>query len=538
MKKQVVGLMLAVSMLGLAACQPKKADPAASTTAESSAEQTTIAKTEETKALETDREVIFAASRDQAPGEEDAHYCSMSLGVWQPLITKDEKGAPKAALAESWEKNEDATVWTFKLRQDVAFHNGTPLTADIVKQNFDRYAKGPFSSSFYGINIENTYPNLTEVAVADEHTVKLTFSESVPLLDYAMANYGSSIFEPSCFGEDGNFNGLPIGTGPYKLVENVVGEYCVVERNEDYYGEPAKTNTLRFKVIKDANTRYSALMAGEMDALCDLGAITPALAHELEGNPDFTVTTGDSGITHFLNVNGNRFPFNDERMREGLSLLLDRDEINKEFYYGYAIPAGGFLNYTSPFYHKMDVKHDVERGRELIKEVVGDQDITLEFLLPTVDANRYPYEEEAVYIQAVLEELGIKSNITLLEWGTCKEMMAAGDYDMCLKIQGLSSADPYSLFKGFMSTTGGTNKSYGLGYSNAHADELIESVATELDLEKRMEIYNELQEISVTDYPNIALLYAQEVAACSSKLEGYQATPYGLEVYTKVRWAE
>ncbi|MFR4335932.1 MAG: hypothetical protein ACLT3D_08420 [Lawsonibacter sp.] len=102
------------------------------------------------------------------------------------------------------------------------------------------------------------------------------------------------------------------------------------------------------------------------------------------------------------------------------------------------------------------------------------------FLLPGVDANRYPYQEEAEYIQSLLENIegtNIKVSIQQMDWGPCKEEMEAGNYNLCLKIQGLPSANPFSLFKGFMYTEGGTNISYGLGYHNDHVDELIEEAA-------------------------------------------------------------
>lgn len=484
------------------------------------------------------REMIFAASRDQAPGEKDSVYCTINLGVWQPLLTKDEEGQPAPALAETWSNNDDSTEWTFNLRKDVKFSNGVPFNAQTVLANFDRYKKGPFPSSFYGFQIDTVYPGLKEVIAVDDYTVKLSFSNPAPTLAYSMTNFGSSMFEPSCFADDGNFNGLPIGTGPYVMTENKPGEYCTIERNKSYYGEAPVLEKLRFRVIPDANTRYSALLSGEVDGLCDLGAITPSLAAELEGNEDFIVSVGESGITHYLNTNGKRFPFNDVRMRQGLSLLLDREEMNNEFYNGYNLPAGGFLNVTSPFYKKIDPVHDVEKGKALIKEVIGDQKITLDFLLSAGDASRYPHEEQAVYIQAILKEAGIDSNITVLEWGACKERMGAGDYDICLKVQGLPSADPYSLFKGYMYSKGSTNIAYGLGYSNPRVDEIIDKTANELDMDARKAAYNELQDISAIDFPNIPLLYSREVVACSAKVKNYVSTPYGLTGYTKVQWAE
>ncbi len=502
-------------------------DPAAAQTPQAQPDQT--------------REIAFAASRDQCPGEQDAYYASMSLGVWEPLVTKNEDGTPAPALAERWEHNEDATVWTFHLREGVTFSNGAPFDADIVLANFERMKKGPFDSSFYGLNIDTIYPGLLSCEKTDDFTVVLTLAEGQPLLDYTMVNYGSAMFEPSCFAGDGSFAGFPIGTGPYMVKENVLGQYCVIERNDAYWGTPGIAQTFRFKVIPDTETRYAALRAGEVQGLCDLGAISPAQAAELEGDSAYRVSVGDSGITHFLNVNGGAFPFDDLRMREGLSLLLDRQTIIDRFYNGYGLAAGGFLSYTSAFYAEQPVRYDPEQGAALIRQAVGDQPVELLFLLPNGDVNRYPYQEEAEYIQALLENIegtNIKVQIRLMDWGPCKDEMKAGNYNMCLKIQGLPSANPFSLFRNFMHTEGSTNLNYGLGYHNDHVDALIEEAAVCLDARRLGEIYAELQAISAEDFPNLPVLYSQEVVASSSAITGYQADVYGLTGYTQVCWAQ
>ena len=124
-----------------------------------------------------------------------------------------------------------------------------------------------------------------------------------------------------------------------------------------------------------------------------------------------------------------------------------------------------------------------------------------------------------------------------MDWGPCKEEMKAGNYSLCLKIQGLPSANTFSLFKGFMYTAGGTNINYGLGYHNDHVDALIEEAAC-LDADRLAEIYTELQEISAVYFPNLPVLYSQEVVASSSAITGYQATVYGLTGFTQVCWAE
>ena len=125
-----------------------------------------------------------------------------------------------------------------------------------------------------------------------------------------------------------------------------------------------------------------------------------------------------------------------------------------------------------------------------------------------------------------------------VKWSGLYGELEAGSYNLCLKIQGLPSANPFSLFKGFLYSEGSTNITYGLGYHNDHVDELIDEAAACLDAGRLAEIYTELQEISAVDFPNIPVLYSQEVVASSSQITGYQATVYGLTGFTQVCWAE
>ena len=136
MKKRTLSLLLAVACaLSLSGCGGAPA-PDAQTSAPAGSETPA--------AVDQTREIVFAASRDQCPGEQDAYYASMSLGVWEPLITKDESGKPAPALATEWEHNEDSTVWTFHLREGVKFHDGTDFNADCVIFALDRVMNPDF----------------------------------------------------------------------------------------------------------------------------------------------------------------------------------------------------------------------------------------------------------------------------------------------------------------------------------------------------------------------------------------------------------
>ena len=530
MKKRALSLLLSAACalsLVLSACGGDAAAPEASSSAPAGTETPAAA-------VDQTREIVFAASRDQCPGEQDAYYASMSLGVWEPLITKDESNQPAPALATSWEHNEDATVWTFHLREGVTFSNGTPFNADIVLANFDRMKKGPFESSFYGLNIDTIYPGLLSWEKTDDYTVVLTFESGQPLLDYTMVNYGSAIFEPSCFAEDGTFNGFPIGTGPYVVTENVLGQYCVIERNDNYWGTPGIAQTFRFKVIPDAETRYTALRAGEVQGLCDLGAISPAQAAEIDGDLAYNVSVGDSGITHFLNVNGGAFPFNDVRMRQAVSLALQRSVITEDLYDGFGTPTTNILNYSTPFYKEFPVEEDMEKAKELAAEVLGDERVTVTYLYNGSEAAQ---KGEAELIASWLSEIGIDCELMPMEMTNMKEQMKTGDYGIARMQQGLSNSEPSTIFRRFMLTSGDQNQNYSLGYHSDEVDALMAEAESALDMDVRTECYNRIQEISTQEFPVVPLFNDVTLMAYNTKLTGYDAKLYGIEL-PLVAWAE
>lgn len=489
---------------------------------------------EQTSAVDPDAEIVLAGYRNLAPGEKDGYYCSKILYVWEPLITQDDTAAPQPCLAESWEMSEDGTQWTFALRQGVKFHDGTDFNADAVIANFDRMGMEVKSSSFYPLDINTHYPNLEKYEKLDDYTIQLTFSQPAPTQLYNMVNFGSAIYSPGCFDENGDFNGICAGTGPFRITENVLDEYVLLERFDDYWGEPAKAKTIRVKVIPDEETRFAALKSGEILGVIDLRAIPAALAVELEGSDGFAITTTKSTMIYFLTLNGTEFPFNDVRMRQAVSLALQRKVITDSLYYGFGTPTTNILNYSTPFYKEFPVEEDLAKAKELAQEVLGDERVTVTYLY---QGDAAAQKAESELIASWLGEIGIDCELQPMEYANMKELMKAADYGISRMQQGLSNSEPATIFRRFMLTDGDQNQNYSLGYQSDEVDALMEQAAAALDMDERTACYDRIQEISTQEFPVIPLYNDQTLMAYSTKLTGYEAKLYGIEL-PLVGWAQ
>ena len=478
-------------------------------------------------------EIVLAGYRNLAPGEKDGYYCSKILYVWEPLITQDGSGEPAACLAEDWEMSGDGTQWTFFLRRGVTFHDGSEFDADAVIANFDRMSMGVKSSAFYPLDIDAHYPNLERWEKVDDYTIRLTFSQPAPTQLYNMVNFGSAIYSPGCFDENGDFNGVCIGTGPFQIAENRLDEYVLLERFDGYWGEPARAETIRVKVIPDADTRFSALKSGEILGVIDLNAIPASLAAELEGDENFAVTTARSTMIRFLTLNGTKFPFNDVRMRQAVSLALQRGVITQSLYDGFGTPTTNILNYATPFYRELPVEEDLELAKELARQVLGGERVTVTYLYNSGEAAQ---KGEAELIASWLREIGIDCELMPMEMTNMKEEMKKGEYGICRMQQGLSNSEPATIFRRFMLPTGDHNQNYALGYQNDEVDALMEQAASALDMEVRRACYDRIQEISAEEFPVVPLFNDVTLMAYSTRLTGYEARLYGIEL-PLVAWA-
>ncbi|GED70437.1 ABC transporter substrate-binding protein [Brevibacillus reuszeri] len=526
----LLSLCLVFTLIGCGAA-PQQA------TTEPAATQKTNESTAEPASANPD-EVILAAPRDLAPGPQDAYYTSTILYVWEPLLTAGEDGEPAPKLAKSWKMSDDGKEWTFTLQENVLFHDGEKLNADAVITNFNRYQQvSPKSSPFYTLDSKKSYPGLKEIVKVDDLSFKLTFEQPQPTLLYSMVSFSSPIYSPKNFDEKGDFNGLPQGTGPFKLAAHEKDQYALLEAFDGYYGEKAKTKKIRVRVIPDPDTRLSALKSGEIMGVMDLGAIPPSLAKELLKDDRFEISTAKSTISHYLHPNGKKPPFDNPKMRKAVSILIDREQLVQELYLGYPTATANLLNVTSPFYKDFPIAHNTEEAKKLATEALGGKREKVDLIVPTYGLNRYPYKAQAEWLQAILAELNLDVEIRILDGAAFKDAQAKGDYNLALATQGLPSADPYTIFTNYIASDGSSNKSYSLGYKSERVDALLEQAKNTLSMDERRKIYDELQAISVEELPTIPLFNDASLIAYNKQIKGYQATIYGTTL-PQLEWAK
>lgn len=158
-------------------------------------------------------------------------------------------------------------------------------------------------------------------------------------------------------------------------------------------------------------------------------------------------------------------------------------------------------------------------------------------IIPSEFTKKYPYKEEAQYIQSVLKELGLNVNINIYDFATFNQIRNKGDFNLQMHIQGLPNMEPYTMFDNYMRSNGSTNKNYHFGYKNDKVDNLMNKLDETLDIEKRAAIYDELQSISAKDPSTIPLFSEMNLIVSNKEVTGHNAFIYGTTL-PELQWSK
>lgn len=429
------------------------------------------------------------------------------------------------SLATSWE-TPDPMTYVFNLRDDVEFHDGTPFTAEDVKYSLDRVVQLEGAPSYLLMIIN-------EIEVLGTYRVKITLNQEFAPFLSVLAHPVASIVSTTAaedFGED--FGQNPVGTGSFIFDNWTAGELIIVS-NKDYFRGPPKLERIVFKIIHEASARKEALEQGDVDVVMGGGILATDLP-SIEDNPDIQVHKGVSSTVEYLGFNTLKQPLNDSKVREAISYAIDYDALINDALGGRADRIGGPIPPTIFGYKETDLRErDLDRARELLEEAGYSEgfDISLTYNIGSLERRRM-----AEVIRDSLADVDITVRIKGLDWESAIDEYLSMGHEMMLNGWIPDYFDPDSYvspqFHTFSAAPYGANV---FGLSNPEIDALIDEGMVTTDLERRLEIYQEMTDLINEEMPCLFLLVPSTYDCVRFNVENWVQSPSELfeafEVY-------
>lgn len=356
--------------------------------------------------------------------------------VYEGLVVRDRtnpepgKSPPLVGqLATSWTISDDGLVYTFKLRDGVKFHDGTPFNADAVVFNFRRVIDPTFEHYFERASPLRTTPlkYLKEVRKVDDSTVELVLSQPWGLFLNQLATTLSSglplFISPETVKTHGNENANlhPSGTGPFKITSYEPGIKTILERNTEYWNQPLPyLDKITFVVMPEATTRVTALEAGEVDVIA---ALLPDAVPPLE-KAGFNIVASEvtNQIWYYgMNLDEKSGALKDKRVRQAINYAVDRVGMADQLLLNQLYPLDGMVVATSSLWKRglpTRYPYDPEKAKALLKEAGFAEGLTLKARIPTTGSSMLIPVPMTEWFQRDLEAVGIKLDIETLDWTT------------------------------------------------------------------------------------------------------------------------
>lgn len=455
----------------------------------------------------------------------EIHGDSFARLVFDYLVDMDEESLETVPLlAERWEVSDDATTYTFYLRQNATFHNGRPLTAQDVAFSFE-YAN---SEGFWTVSL---VAPISEVEVPDDYTVRVRLIE--PHAYFPSNTYSIAIVPEEAVDDLATD---PIGSGPFRFVEHVRNDHWTLERFADYWDPGvAKTERLVMRILPDASAAIQNLRSGDVHVVRDVAFSD---TQQFDGQDEIQVIASPPGaVSHIFHMTGknNEAILTNKQVRQALAWAMNREAMNEIGYGGTAMITGSPLSPSLPTYYDPDLyTYDPARARELL-EAAGVTD--LEFTI-VVQGGGSVSEQFATIWQQGLLEAGVTANIQVDEAAVWLEKYLAQDYDVMWN-QFPPTADPtrfFTLIIGrFVRAEVFTAEN---GYTEELYTELLPEARGETDPDESNAILQQMQELIADELPIIPAIASPAYSLTQLNVAGWIALPSGLRKMSGIHLEE
>lgn len=444
--------------------------------------------------------------------------------LFRGLMRFDEKNIAQKDIAKSYEVSEDGLTYIFHLKEDVYFHDGKRLTAEDVKFTLDSILADENMST-----LKADFEEIETVEVINENEVKIKLNNPfVPFLEKLTVG----IIPKHAFSGDENlrssdFNKKPIGIGPYKLLEWESGQSITLSAFDQYYGKAPSIKTVVFKFIPDSNVRAIQLRTGEVD----IALLEPNQVKSLEKLEHLTIFNQPTSDYRAMMYNMKFDLWKDHSVRKAFNYAVNREEIIRGILNGYGTEAYSPIQ-NNPFNNEQVEKYsyNLAKAEQLLDESgwLKEKDgfrykagNKLQFTMtaPISDGVRVNI---AQYLSSQFRKIGADVKVDALDWSVIK-------IEECEAfILGWGSpfdADDHT-YKLFHSSQMGEGYNFGV-YSNPTVDRLLEAGRITTDVEKRKQIYAELQKELEKDPPFNYLVYLNATYGVNQKVAGIKEKTLG-----------
>jgi peptide/nickel transport system substrate-binding protein len=438
--------------------------------------------------------------------------------LFENLVARDEHLSVRPELAERWE-TPDPRTYVFHLHAGGKFCNGQPLTSRDVKWSFDSLLQGNVRSTKAA-----TYRFVDHIDAPDDHTVVFHLKEPWAELLWNVANPGMGIVP---YGSADEVSRSPIGSGPFRFVSADQDRDVVIERNDNYWGQKARVQRVRFIVVPDATTRALELRKGSADIVAN--ALTPDTEIALERDTRLRVLRGPGTRLGYMGFNLRDPILKDVRVRQAIAYAIDRQPLIHYLWRDSARLASSVLPPESWAYYSgvRQYSFDPVRARQLLDEAGFAEKNGARFHIVMKTSTEESSRAMAAVFQQQLREVGIALDIRSFEPATFLSDITHGEFQMySLRWLG-ANEDPDFFEYAFHSARiipNGANRQY---YSNPRVDALIDKARTEFGQNSRKQDYAQIQQILAQDLPYVNLWYFDNVMVFSKRLSNVQLNPSG-----------
>ena len=520
------GSAIAGMGVALAACAPAAAPASGGTTAPV-AEATSASSSASTGAEGSPQaggQLRYAETGEFnhfSPWQMGAVNMGMYNQVFSRLIWKDDEGNVHGDVAESWEMAEDGLSYTVKMLENVFWHDGQPCTAHDIVTMYGYTQDTELAADTAVQKTSGMMASISDVVAVDDYTVRFDFSEPIPyitdVLDYFWIIRIDDKSDPAFM------SNLPVGTGPFKIIEWQPNQYTKYVRHEQYHHEGLPyLDEWVFTRLERSETLIPNL---EADAFDGIFAPPPSDIARLQADDRYWVEINNAAGSIFnIIVNTKIAPLDKKEVRQALSYSMNREAMVESAFFGISQPL------TSPFWSPTSLAYredlvmahpfDLEKAAALLEEA-GVSDLTLDINV----TSRWPQMRLFCLIwQADLATIGITLNVQEVELARFYEIGGDGDLlgmELHPWVNGRTSRDPAIFFSTQGNYTGDPDRNI-YGWTNEELQDVIAQGLVELDEEARRALYQRANEILVDELPMIQVATDPRTWVWSNKVHDVQ----------------